>query len=125
MSDHQKITTLLDKARTLAIEIDGLIDNALVGDVCHGRVYGHDRFDDGTEFRTSKIAAMGVIVSVGRFIETFSGSRYLVICHDDEALRLWEEKSKDITEKAKNYESRRKKQPTPIPDGVSFARIPS
>lgn len=124
MSDHQEITTLLNKARALGIEVDGAIDHATIKDVCHGKVYGHQRFDEGADFHTSKIAAMGVIVSVGRFIETVSGSRYLIICNDDEGVHSWEEKRSHIMSNAALYQSRRLKQATPMPDGVSFARIP-
>jgi hypothetical protein len=58
---------------------DGTLQEASLGVNAFGHIYGASpRFKDGAFIETSKIVFVGQIESVGWFIETIGGSRYLV-----------------------------------------------
>lgn len=70
----------LTPTKTTGNKFDGVIQDA---DVIGNRVTGHifgatPRFEDGTFIETSEVVRVSNILSAGWFVETVSGSRYLI-----------------------------------------------
>lgn len=57
---------------------DGIIRQALIGDDCIGLVFGSERFADRSSVQTSQIIKVGIALPFGCYVETVTGSRYLV-----------------------------------------------
>ena len=57
---------------------DGLLQDATITATACGHLFGSEGFPEGAFVKTSQIVQVGEALGIGRYIETDSGSRYLV-----------------------------------------------
>lgn len=84
---------------------DGVIRKTWVGKYCSGLIFFSDKFPDNSLIQTSEIVLIGVAPPFGRYIETVTGSRYLVTSALDAQGRSdwFHQKARNIAENAGYY----------------------